>query len=66
MGPAGDFLDDLLALAGLGREEVFITNMIKCRAPENRDPEPGELAACGRHLDRQLEIINPELVITLG
>ncbi len=66
VGKAGEFLDDLLALAGLSRDEVFITNMIKCQAPENRDPEPGEIQACDKHLERQLEIIDPELVVTLG
>ena len=66
MGKAGDFLEDLLAMAGLRRDEVFITNMIKCQAPENRDPQPAEIKACDKHLERQLEIINPELVVTLG
>lgn len=66
VGKAGEFLDDLLALAGLGRDEVYITNMIKCQAPGNRDPEPEELQACDKHLERQLEIINPELIVTLG
>ena len=66
VGPAGDFLDDLLPLADLGRDEVFITNMIKCQAPGNRDPAPVELAACAHHLDDQLEIIQPELIVTLG
>ena len=66
VGKAGEFLDDLLALAGLGRDEVYITNMIKCQAPGNRDPEPGELEACDKHLERQMEIINPELIVTLG
>ena len=66
VGKAGEFLDDLLALAGLNRDEVFITNMIKCQTPGNRDPEPGELRACNKHLERQLEIIDPELVVTLG
>ena len=66
VGKAGEFLDDLLALAGLGRDEVYITNMIKCQAPGNRDPEPEELRACDKHLERQMEIINPELIVTLG
>ncbi len=66
VGKAGEFLDDLLALAGLNRDEVFITNMIKCQAPGNRDPEPAEIAACSKHLDAQLDIIQPELVVTLG
>ena len=66
MGKAGDFLEDLLAMAGLSRNEVFITNMIKCQAPGNRDPQAAEIQACDKHLERQLEIINPELVVTLG
>ena len=66
VGPAGYYLKDLLALAGLTREEVFITNMIKCRAPENRDPTPEEMDACSDYLDRQIAAINPELIVTLG
>ena len=66
VGPAGEFLEDLLPLAGLAREDVFITNMIKCQAPGNRDPRPEELAACEHHLDRQIEIIQPEIIVTLG
>ena len=66
VGPAGEFLDELLPLAQLGRDEVFITNMIKCQAPGNRDPRPEEIAACNRHLERQLEIIQPELIVALG
>ena len=58
MGKAGEFLEDLLAMAGLSRDEVFITNMIKCQAPGNRDPEPAEIQACDKHLQQQLEIIN--------
>ncbi len=66
VGPAGDFLDDLLALAELNRDEVFITNMIRCQAPGNRDPQPSELEACDKHLEAQLEIIQPELIVSLG
>ena len=66
VGRAGDFLDELLPLAGLTRDSVFITNMIKCRAPGNRDPEPEEMEACRPHLDRQIAIINPDLIVTLG
>ena len=66
VGPAGDFLNDLLPLAELGRDEVFITNMLKCQAPDNRDPTQAELAACDKHLEAQLEIIQPELIVTLG
>ena len=66
VGPAGYYLKDLLTLAGLTRDEVYITNMIKCRAPENRDPTPEEMAACSDYLDRQIQTINPDLIITLG
>ena len=66
MGPAGDFLDDLLPLADLGRDEIFITNMIRCQAPGNRDPRPEELEACDKHLEAQLEIIRPDLIVALG
>jgi len=66
VGPAGRFLDELLALAGLRREEVFITNVIKCRPPENRDPLPDEVEACRKYLTRQIELIRPGLIVTLG
>ena len=66
VGQAGKFLDELLPMAGLSRDDVYITNMIKCRAPENRDPAPEEIQACSKHLERQLGIIKPKLVVTLG
>ena len=66
VGPAGMFLDQLLASIGLRREEVFIANMVKCRPSENRDPLPAEIAACSKYLDRQLELIRPKMVVTLG
>ena len=66
VGAAGKFLDELLPMAGLSRDRVFITNMIKCRAPGNRDPEPEEIAACSQHLDRQMIILNPKLIVALG
>lgn len=66
VGPAGKLLDELLASIGLKREDVYITNMIKCRAPNNRDPLPGEIEACKPYLDRQLEMIAPRVVVTLG
>ena len=66
VGAAGNFLEDLLDSAGMNREDIFITNMIKCRTPENRDPEPAEMLACSKYLDRQIELINPELIVTLG
>ena len=66
VGPAGQFLDQLLADAGLSRERVFIANMIKCRPPQNRDPVPAEMAACSKYLNRQIELIDPKLIVTLG
>ena len=66
VGPAGQFLEGLLASIGTRREQVFITNVVKCRPPQNRDPLPGEIAACGKYLDRQIELINPKLIVTLG
>ena len=66
VGPAGKFLDELLTSAGLRREDVFITNMVKCRPPGNRDPLPAETAACSKYLNRQLELVKPKVVVTLG
>ena len=66
VGAAGTFLDELLEMSGLQREDVYITNMIKCRAPDNRDPKPEEMAACSEHLDRQMEIIDPDVIVALG
>jgi DNA polymerase len=66
VGPAGSLLDELLASVGWSREEVFITNIVKCRPPGNRDPEPDEIAACGPFLERQLAVLEPALVVTLG
>ena len=66
VGQAGKLLDELLPLAGLSREEVYITNVIKCRAPGNRSPRPEEQEICSRFLKLQLQTIQPELVITMG
>ena len=66
VGPAGFYLNELLRGAGMARNQVFITNMIKCQAPGNRDPRPDEMEACGDYLDRQIEAINPDLIVTLG
>ena len=66
VGPAGQFLDELLSSIGLRRDQVFIANMIKCRPPQNRDPLPEEMKACAKYLDRQIELINPKLIVTLG
>ena len=66
VGPAGNFLEELLASIGLDRKQVFIANMVKCRPPQNRDPVPAEMEACGKYLDRQIELIDPLLIVTLG
>jgi uracil-DNA glycosylase family 4 len=66
VGRAGDFLVKLLGSIGWQREEVFITNVVKCRPPDNRDPQPDEIAACAPYLRRQLEALDPALVVTLG
>jgi uracil-DNA glycosylase family 4 len=66
VGRAGDLLVKFLATLRWRRDEVFITNIVKCRPPENRDPEPDEIAACAPYLQRQLEILDPALVVTLG
>jgi len=66
VGPAGRLLEELLASISLTREDVYITNMVKCRPPNNRDPLPGEIQACKPYLDRQIEIIGPKVIVTLG
>jgi DNA polymerase len=66
VGAAGQFLDELLVVAGLKREDVFITNVVKCRPPGNRDPQFEELDACKPYLERQIAAINPDVIVTLG
>ncbi len=66
VGRAGDLLVRLLSSIGWQRGDVFITNVVKCRPPDNRDPEPDEVAACAPYLHRQLEVLDPALVVTLG
>jgi uracil-DNA glycosylase family 4 len=66
VGRAGDLLVRLLSTLGWRRQEVFITNIVKCRPPGNRDPEPDEIAACAPYLQRQLEVLDPAVVVTLG
>ncbi|MDH5298988.1 MAG: uracil-DNA glycosylase [Desulfobulbaceae bacterium] len=66
VGAAGRVLDGLLAGIGLARGDVFITSILKCRPPGNRDPQPHEIEACLPHLARQVEIISPRLIVTLG
>ena len=66
VGPAGKFLEELLASISLTREDVYITNMVKCRPPNNRDPLPGEIESCRPFLDEQMETIAPKVIVTLG
>ncbi|HRQ31604.1 MAG TPA: uracil-DNA glycosylase [Anaerolineales bacterium] len=66
VGAAGKFLDQLLAQAGVTRADVWIGNVVKCRPPENRDPQPDELAACNEYLERQIQAIDPSIIVTLG
>jgi DNA polymerase len=66
VGAAGTLLNDLLRQIGWKRQDVYITNVVKCRPPSNRDPEPHEIAACAPYLSRQLEILDPAVVVTLG
>lgn len=66
VGQAGQLLTDLLAGIGIKREDVFITNMVKCRPPGNRDPYPGEIGACAGYLDAQVAAIKPDVVVPLG
>jgi len=66
VGPAGQYLDSLLAMINLKREQVYITNVVKSRPPGNRDPLPQEITACRQWLDRQIEVICPRLIVTLG
>jgi uracil-DNA glycosylase family 4 len=66
VGAAGQFLDELLESIGLKREDVFIANVIKCRPPANRDPLVGEIKACWPYLERQIELIKPKIIVTLG
>ena len=66
VGRSGDYLTYLLNLVNLHRDQVFITNVVKCRPPENRDPLPDEIITCKSYLDRQIEIIDPLVIATLG
>jgi len=65
-GPAGKFLDLLLDSIGLRRDDVFIANTLKCRPPNNRDPEPAEKELCRTYLEEQIRVINPKIIVTLG
>jgi len=66
VGPAGQFLDQLLNSIGLARDDVYICNIIKCRPPGNRDPLPTEIRNCRHWLDEQLQLVSPKMIVTLG
>jgi uracil-DNA glycosylase len=66
VGPAGQFLDELLAAISLKRADVYITNVVKCRPPENREPLPDEISACAGYLERQIALLKPKVIVTLG
>jgi len=66
VGAAGRFLEELLGSIDFSREQVFIGNVVKCRPPSNRDPEPEEVSACSKYLERQIAAINPKVIVTLG
>ena len=66
VGAAGQFLEELLASIEMTREQVYIANVIKCRPPANREPLPEEILACQPYLDRQVELIQPRVIVTLG
>lgn len=66
VGAAGKFLDELLEIAGLKREDVFIANVLKCRPPSNRNPKPEEIEACATFLRQQTQTISPDVIVTLG
>ena len=66
VGRSGSILDEALRDAGLARDDVRITNCVRCRPPENRDPHTEELANCRGHLERELAVVDPKLVVTLG
>jgi len=66
VGRAGQLLNEMLKAVGLARETVFIANILKCRPPANRDPKPAEIAACAGHLRRQIEFVQPRLILAVG
>jgi len=66
VGRSGKFLTDMLKAVDICREDVYITNVVKCRPPKNRDPLPTELVSCGGYLERQIELIQPDVIVTLG
>ena len=66
VGPAGELLNKIVAAIGLRREQVYIANIVKCRPPGNRDPQPDEAAACRGYLERQIDLVRPKVIVALG
>ena len=66
VGAAGKYLEELLETIGLERKDVYIANVVKCRPPSNRDPQPEEIEACRPYLDKQIQLVHPRLIVTLG
>jgi len=66
VGRAGDLLEEILGEVGLNRNDVFITNVVKCRPPDNRDPKKDEINMCNPYLEKQIELLDPEVVVSLG
>jgi uracil-DNA glycosylase len=66
VGAAGQLLDKMITAMGLSRDEVYVCNVVKCRPPNNRKPEPPEMAACSGYLSRQLDLMNPDVIVALG
>ena len=66
VGAAGNYLEQLLASINMTRHDVYIANVVKCRPPNNRDPQPDEIGACKPYLDKQIELIKPKMIVTLG
>lgn len=66
VGPAGQFLDDMLSIIGIDRTNCYIANIVKCRPPKNRDPYDNEQEACIRYLRKQVELVKPQIIVCLG
>ncbi len=66
VGPAGKLLDDMLEIIDLDRTKIYIANILKCRPPRNRDPQPQEMSACRPWLDRQIALVSPKMIVCLG
>ena len=66
VGPAGKLLDDMLSIIDLDREKCYIANIVKCRPPRNRDPQPEEQAACEKYLQAQMALLSPKIIVCLG